>query len=175
MLPRCFLTQDHDELVNTGIPSDSMDGAPKQRVYRAQQTHYLRIDEHRVLQMLLYLDPLHVDWMNDSILNRVLGALKLRIPPKLRKDKILAEQRKGSAKARSDIDVYRGREFPTEHPHKLSQLIRFLTTTIIDNYQVAFFFRSVPFHRVNLSLKTPLTFKLSRTDRPHKNTLYCSK
>jgi hypothetical protein len=76
--------------------------------YSTQSTHYLRISKYSVLQMTLYLDPLHVDWMNDSIMERVLFALRDRIPVKLKKETDEGRTAVGKKKKKSSVDVYRG-------------------------------------------------------------------
>ncbi|GAA5935244.1 hypothetical protein JCM3775_007247 [Rhodotorula graminis] len=93
----------------------SHDGVKATR-YRPRQSSYLRISPTQVLQMTLYLEPAHVDWMSDDILDKMLVALKDRIPLKLAKE---IDPKKKGGKERRQVDVYRG-----------------------TGYQMAFYFRS---------------------------------
>jgi hypothetical protein len=54
-----------------------------------------------VLQMVLYLDPNHTEWMSDEVLERVINALRGRITVKLEKEH-------SATKVGSQVDVYRG-------------------------------------------------------------------
>ncbi|ORY80275.1 hypothetical protein BCR35DRAFT_304469 [Leucosporidium creatinivorum] len=105
--------------------------------FRPRQASYLRISPHTVLQMIMYLEPAHVNWMTTERLERVLFALKERIPVKLTKDAEGAKKRSG-AKEKANVDVYRGAD-----------------------YQIAFFFRKTGQKHVVLlkdkSLAHPLT------------------
>ncbi|BGP44375.1 hypothetical protein JCM10450v2_000186 [Rhodotorula kratochvilovae] len=92
---------------------------PSATRFRPRQSSYLRISPTAVLQMTLYLEPAHVEWMSNSVLERMLFALKDRIPLKLRQeDEARAKTVKG-AKERVQVDVFRGAD-----------------------YQMAFFFRT---------------------------------
>lgn len=82
--------------------------------YSTRNSHYLRISPHAVLLLELYLDPIHLAWMSDHILERILLALRDRIPAKLRQE---GHQSK-AAQRKAHVDVYRG-----------------------TNYQIAFYFR----------------------------------
>ncbi|GAA5889116.1 hypothetical protein JCM5296_007170 [Sporobolomyces johnsonii] len=106
--------------------------------FRPRQSSYLRISPTSVLQMILYLEPYHVDWMNNSVLERMLFALKDRIPLKLAQ-----EQEKKKGKERTQVDVFRGAD-----------------------YQMAFFFRRTSDkHVVLLKNKTLHYTALSPTPR----------
>ncbi|GAA5865108.1 hypothetical protein JCM1840_005742 [Sporobolomyces johnsonii] len=106
--------------------------------FRPRQSSYLRISPTSVLQMILYLEPYHVEWMNNSVLERMLFALKDRIPLKLAQ-----EQEKKKGKERTQVDVFRGAD-----------------------YQMAFFFRRTSDkHVVLLKNKTLHYTALSPTPR----------
>ncbi|KAK4057760.1 hypothetical protein OIO90_001408 [Microbotryomycetes sp. JL221] len=86
--------------------------------FRPRQSSYLRISPSTVLQFIMYLEPAHVDWMTDERLDRVLYALKERIPAKLEKERSQGKKKGPAAKEKTHVDVYRG-----------------------SDYQMAFFFR----------------------------------
>ncbi|BGP21263.1 hypothetical protein Rt10032_c19g6242 [Rhodotorula toruloides] len=75
--------------------------------FRPRQSSYLRISATAVLQMILYLEPAHVDWMNNSVLERMLFALKDRIPLKLQQE----GQGKSKGKEKTHVDVFRGADY----------------------------------------------------------------
>ncbi|GAA5981046.1 hypothetical protein JCM10908_003962 [Rhodotorula pacifica] len=80
---------------------------PSRSGFRPRQSNYLRISPTTVLQMILYLEPAHVEWMNNSVLERMLLALRDRIPLKL------AQEGAGKAKGRekTQVDVFRGTDY----------------------------------------------------------------
>ncbi|BGP52562.1 hypothetical protein JCM8202v2_000117 [Rhodotorula sphaerocarpa] len=80
---------------------------PSRSGFRPRQSNYLRISPTTVLQMILYLEPAHVEWMNNSVLERMLMALRDRIPLKL------AQEGPGKAKGRekTQVDVFRGTDY----------------------------------------------------------------
>ncbi|KAG0664014.1 hypothetical protein C6P46_001874 [Rhodotorula mucilaginosa] len=92
-----------------GSTGDSSGGGrvPSRSGFRPRQSNYLRISPTTVLQMILYLEPAHVEWMNDSVLERMLLALRDRIPLKL------AQEGPGKAKGRekTQVDVFRGADY----------------------------------------------------------------
>ena len=49
-----------------GSTGDSSGGGrvPSRSGFRPRQSNYLRISPTTVLQMILYLEPAHVEWMN---------------------------------------------------------------------------------------------------------------
>lgn len=107
------------------------------RSYEQRQTMYLRISPSSVLHFILYLEPAHVHWMTvsplfppfppqqsgrradecvwqtiqDDRLERVLLALKERIPKKLMSETETGRKKGGGAKEKTHVDVYRGGEF----------------------------------------------------------------
>ncbi|GAA5891810.1 hypothetical protein JCM8208_002896 [Rhodotorula glutinis] len=85
----------------------SQDGV-KATQFRPRQSSYLRISPTAVLQMTLYLEPAHVEWMSDATLEKMLVALKDRIPLKVQQDD--ARSKKGG-KERNQVDVYRGTDY----------------------------------------------------------------
>lgn len=120
---------------SAGDPSSGLGGGrvPSRSGFRPRQSNYLRISPTTVLQMILYLEPAHVEWMNvrallprrtdvvfgsmmmmddddekrglqDSVLERMLLALRDRIPLKL------AQEGPGKARGRekTQVDVFRG-------------------------------------------------------------------
>lgn len=99
--------------------------------YRTRQSYYLRTGPHSSLQLVLYIDPSHVHWMNvsrqrkesaslswladltrlslqDDVLSRMLIALKERIPVQLNKE--LHQSAASKAKQKNKVEVYRGSE-----------------------------------------------------------------
>ncbi|GAA5957379.1 hypothetical protein JCM21900_006880 [Sporobolomyces salmonicolor] len=91
------------------MPSEyegSQTGSGSAAGFRPRQSAYLRISPTSVLQMILYLEPYHVEWMNNSVLERMLFALKDRIPLKLAQ-----EQEKKKGKERTQVDVFRGADY----------------------------------------------------------------
>ena len=159
-----------------GSTGDSSGGGrvPSRSGVRPRPSNYLRISPTTVLQMILYLEPAHVEWMNvrpfcplsfrpleresgdvvawadvddddtglqDSVLERMLLALRDRIPLKL------AQEGPGKAKGRekTQVDVFRGGQ-----SRPLSLSLRALAPhrtdgssarTCAADYQMAFFFR----------------------------------
>ncbi|KAK4046371.1 hypothetical protein OIV83_006094 [Microbotryomycetes sp. JL201] len=79
--------------------------------FRPRQASYLRISPRQVLQLVMYLEPAHVDWMTDERLDRVLYALKERIPTKLRKEEHNLRRKSAVAKEKTQVDVYRGSDY----------------------------------------------------------------
>ncbi|GAA5949799.1 hypothetical protein JCM3765_007695 [Sporobolomyces pararoseus] len=91
--------------------------------FAPRKSSYLRISPTLVLQLILYLEPHHVEWMNVGVLERILIALRERIPLKLEQEEIGVNNRgggggKSSGKQKDKVDVFRG-----------------------SDYQMAFFFR----------------------------------
>ncbi|KAM0793643.1 hypothetical protein ACM66B_001074 [Microbotryomycetes sp. NB124-2] len=79
--------------------------------FRPRQASYLRISPRQVLQLVMYLEPAHVNWMTDDRLDRVLHALKERIPTKLRKEETHGKRKTSVAKEKTQVDVYRGSDY----------------------------------------------------------------
>ncbi|GAA5836229.1 hypothetical protein JCM11251_007401 [Rhodosporidiobolus azoricus] len=75
--------------------------------FRPRQSSYLRISPSTVLQMILYLEPAHTEWMNNNVLERMLFALRDRIPLKLQEE----GAGKRSGKEKSKVDVFRGADY----------------------------------------------------------------
>ncbi|KAM0753204.1 hypothetical protein T439DRAFT_323839 [Meredithblackwellia eburnea MCA 4105] len=75
--------------------------------YQTRQTSYLRISAHEVLQMELYLEEYNVAWMNDDYLERMLVALKDKIPIKVRAE-TANKSEKQDPNPKPKIDVFRG-------------------------------------------------------------------
>ncbi|GAA6046545.1 hypothetical protein JCM3770_006202 [Rhodotorula araucariae] len=61
--------------------------------------------------MTLYLEPAHVEWMSNSVLERMLFALKDRIPLKLRQEDEARGKAAKGAKERVQVDVFRGADY----------------------------------------------------------------
>ncbi|GAA6033769.1 hypothetical protein JCM8097_004425 [Rhodosporidiobolus ruineniae] len=76
--------------------------------FRPRQSSYLRISPTQVLQLTLYLEPHHTAWMNNGVLERMLFALKDRIPLKLAQEE---GNRKKSGKEKTQVDVFRGADY----------------------------------------------------------------
>ncbi|GAA5899129.1 hypothetical protein JCM6882_004624 [Rhodosporidiobolus microsporus] len=86
-------------------PSPSGGAEPR---FRPRQSSYLRISPTTVLQMILYLEPAHTEWMNqNNVLERMLFALRDRIPLKLAQE----GTGKKSGKEKSHVDVFRGADY----------------------------------------------------------------
>ncbi|GAA5936617.1 hypothetical protein JCM10213_000008 [Rhodosporidiobolus nylandii] len=75
--------------------------------FRPRQSSYLRISPTSVLQMILYLEPAHTEWMNNDVLERMLYALKDRIPLKLAQE----GTGKRTGKEKTQVDVFRGADY----------------------------------------------------------------
>ncbi|KAN0063303.1 hypothetical protein ACQY0O_004467 [Thecaphora frezii] len=73
---------------------------------------YLRASPYAVLQTILYLDHRHVDWFNRNhhILNFLLGVLKSRIMPKLRREADKQGTLSNMSK-KEKVDVYSERDW----------------------------------------------------------------
>ncbi|GAA6064787.1 hypothetical protein JCM10212_004958 [Sporobolomyces blumeae] len=78
--------------------------------FRPRQSSYLRISPTLVLQLVLYLEPHHVAWMNASVFERMLVALKDRIPLKLQQEDVLGRAKKHQ-RQRDKVDVFRGADY----------------------------------------------------------------
>ncbi|KAJ7276507.1 hypothetical protein B0H12DRAFT_1207672 [Mycena haematopus] len=76
-------------------------------VFRTRNPFYLRISEKNVLPLYVYLDEAHVNWMTDSILQRVLADLQPKILPKLKAE---ADALKSgpAANKKATVDTHRG-------------------------------------------------------------------
>ncbi|KAL8280017.1 hypothetical protein RQP46_007598 [Phenoliferia psychrophenolica] len=83
------------------------------RPYRSRQTAYLRISPSQVIQLVLYMEEYNVDWMKDAVLERMLVALKDKIPIKVRTEGLMLPRgSKGdAANSKSKVDVYRGPDY----------------------------------------------------------------
>lgn len=103
--------------------------------FTPRQSSYLRISPTLVLQLILYLEPHHVEWMNVrtftvfppsfellysllsewiqvGVFERILVALKDRIPLKLQMEEIGRASKSSSGKQkREKVDVFRGSKF----------------------------------------------------------------
>ncbi|BGP12296.1 hypothetical protein JCM10213v2_000209 [Rhodosporidiobolus nylandii] len=95
--------------------------------FRPRQSSYLRISPTSVLQMILYLEPAHTEWMNNDVLERMLYALKDRIPLKLAQE----GTGKRTGKEKTQVDVFRGGLTDGGH----------MGERCTADYQMAFFFR----------------------------------
>ncbi|GAA6018177.1 hypothetical protein JCM11491_005621 [Sporobolomyces phaffii] len=88
--------------------------------FAARKSSYLRISPTLVLQLVLYLEPHHVEWMNVGVFERMLVALKERIPTKLEQEGIVAKGAHKSGggaaaaaagKPKDKVDVFRGTDY----------------------------------------------------------------
>ncbi|GAA5987067.1 hypothetical protein JCM11641_007831 [Rhodosporidiobolus odoratus] len=86
---------------------DEPANAPPGPTFRPRQSSYLRISPTTVLQMILYLEPTHTDWMNNDVLERMLFALRDRIPLKLAQE----GNGKRTGKEKTQVDVFRGADY----------------------------------------------------------------
>lgn len=73
--------------------------------FQTANTYYLRISSIVVLLLSLHLDYRHLNWMNNIILERVLIALRDRIPIKLNQE---LDYNKSSNNKKATVDVFRG-------------------------------------------------------------------
>ncbi|GAA5858284.1 hypothetical protein JCM8547_004634 [Rhodosporidiobolus lusitaniae] len=108
--------------------------------FRPRQSSYLRISPTTVLQMILYLEPAHTEWMSNNVLERMLFALKDRIPLKLAQE----GEGKKSGKEKTQVDVFRGAD-----------------------YQMAFFFRRSNDKHVVLLKDKQLHYASKPSQKPH--------
>ncbi|KAH9938212.1 uncharacterized protein B0H18DRAFT_1091036 [Fomitopsis serialis] len=77
-----------------------------------RNAYYLRISEHTVLPLYLYLDERHVDWMSEQVLQHVLSDLRPKILPKLKEEANARLGLGGPANAkRGTVDVHRGETY----------------------------------------------------------------
>lgn len=76
--------------------------------FKPRNSFYLRISATTVLQLLLYLDARHVDFMTADILERVLSALKPRIVQKLGAELSNTKNKKRKEADSEKVDVFRG-------------------------------------------------------------------
>ncbi|GAA5828100.1 hypothetical protein JCM5353_005218 [Sporobolomyces roseus] len=112
--------------------------------FTPRQSSYLRISPTLVLQLILYLEPHHVEWMNVGVFERILVALKDRIPLKLQLEEIGRGTKSSSGKQkREKVDVFRGTD-----------------------YQMAFFFRKTNDKHVVLLKEKHLHYVTRSVPRP---------
>lgn len=78
--------------------------------FKPRNSFYLRISATTVLQLLLYLDARHVEFMTADILERVLSALKPRIVQKLGAELGNTKNKKRREADSEKVDVFRGGE-----------------------------------------------------------------
>lgn len=157
---------------------------PTTSTYRPRQSSYLRISPSSVLQMILYLEPSHTHWMNvrtttclsssylpltlsdfppeqDGVLERVLFALKDRIPLKLQQE----GDGKKHGKEKTHVDVFRGGTFAPSLVFLLfssekddADFCLYRLPLHTADYQMAFFFRrSNDKHVVLLKVRLPFS------------------
>ncbi|GAA5923314.1 uncharacterized protein JCM15063_003607 [Sporobolomyces koalae] len=81
--------------------------------FSPRQSSYLRISPTLVLQLILYLEPHHVEWMNVGVFERILVALKDRIPIKIQQEDITNRYHKSGSgpKHKDKVDVFRGTDY----------------------------------------------------------------
>ncbi|KAJ3568608.1 hypothetical protein NP233_g5601 [Leucocoprinus birnbaumii] len=106
--------------------------------FKTRNLYYLRISEHSVLPIYLYLDERHLDWMSDQVLQHVLSDLRPRILPKL-----LAEAgvfATPSVSKKAVVDTHRG-----------------------DNYQFCYFLRRTEPHSVAIKTRNYVARSQIRT------------
>ncbi|KZT12512.1 uncharacterized protein LAESUDRAFT_739908 [Laetiporus sulphureus 93-53] len=110
-----------------------------------RNAYYLRISEHTVLPLYLYLDERHIDWMSERVLQHVLEDLRPRILPKLKEETDTRPRSGGPPNVkRGTVDVHRG-----------------------DVYQFGYFFRETDPHSVLIKTR----YFVPGPDRPSKATL----
>lgn len=78
--------------------------------FNARNSFYLRISVNTVLQLLLFIDPRHVDWMSTDILERVIAALRTRIVAKLGAENTNVSKKRRQLDSER-VDVFRGGVF----------------------------------------------------------------
>ncbi|GAA5899143.1 uncharacterized protein JCM6883_005121 [Sporobolomyces salmoneus] len=79
--------------------------------FAPRKSSYLRISPTLVLQLILYLEPHHVEWMNVGVFERMLVALRERIPRKLEQEDITGRKGGGGGKQKDKVDVFRGTDY----------------------------------------------------------------
>ncbi|KAF7301772.1 hypothetical protein MIND_00742800 [Mycena indigotica] len=75
--------------------------------FRTRNPLYLRVSQHHVLPLYLYLDERHVSWMSETVLQHVLADLQPKILPKLRAEADVHAASAASAK-KPTVDTHRG-------------------------------------------------------------------
>ncbi|KAJ4478236.1 hypothetical protein J3R30DRAFT_3702969 [Lentinula aciculospora] len=80
--------------------------------FRPRNSYYLRISKKDVLPVYLYLDDRHVGWMNDTILQQVLGDLRLKILLKLQAEADPSSAPGGPPSTKkATVDTHRGETY----------------------------------------------------------------
>ncbi|PCH41104.1 hypothetical protein WOLCODRAFT_162813 [Wolfiporia cocos MD-104 SS10] len=105
-----------------------------------RNAYYLRISEHTVLPLYVYLDERHIDWMSERVLQHVLEDLRPRILQKLRDE---SDSHSGPKAKGGTVDVHRGGT-----SWVLAENVTKSETHFADTYQFGYFLRKTDPHAV---------------------------